>query len=57
MDFLLTRGVLWDICSCELGVRREDLKNVRPKNDVKRLVLLSFFSYVLDNVQRTVLSR
>lgn len=57
MDFLLTRGVLWDICSCEFGVRREDLKNVRPKNDVKRLVLLSFFAYVLDNVQRTVLSR
>ena len=53
--FLLTRGVLWGVCSCEFGVPREDLKNVRPKSDVKKLVFLSFFSYVSDNVQHTVL--
>ena len=57
MAFLLIRGVLWDIWSYEFGVQREDLKNSPPKNDVKRLVFLSFFPLVLDNVQHTVLSR
>lgn len=42
MAFLLIRGVLWDIWPYEFGVKREDLKSFPPKNDVKRLVLLSF---------------
>ena len=49
--------MLWDIWSYEFGVQREDLKNFPPKNDVKRLVFLSLFPLVLDNVQHTVLSR